>query len=283
MDEYAAQRYTDAECEAVFADLFPQGFAGQDVLNEIAPAGWEQSALVATFHPLPQQVYEERLQFHRNLQSWPGRHQNRPTKPEPTLEEVLRDYQATPIEMEREVRELVGQCLWDIFSDNHDVLGPDGRLVDIGSFRGAGGFLADCLNRQSGRQEYDYMDFYMGTIWLSRRADLTPVYRMIFRRLKAQGYDWTYHFPRLALIDMRSLRNALHPPKEQAWDQGGYVQEEDDAEHERALDEMRESLETAHIEAVTAARQQPPPPTVQAYQSVYGHFPAGWPPTIEST
>ena len=61
------------------------------------------------------------------------------------------------------------------------------------------------------------------------------------------------------------------------------MQEEDDAEHERALNEMHESLETAHIEAVTAARQQSPPPTVQAYQSVYGHFPAGWPPTIEST
>jgi hypothetical protein len=55
------------------------------------------------------------------------------------------------------------------------------------------------------------------------------------------------------------------------------------AEPEHALDELRESLETAHIEAVTAARQQPPPPTVQAYQSVYGHVPVGWPPTIGST
>jgi len=91
MDEYAAQRYTDAECEAVFADLFPQGFAGQDVLDDIAPAGWEQSPLVATFHPSPEQVYEERVQFHRNLQSWPGRNQDRPSKPEPTREEVARE------------------------------------------------------------------------------------------------------------------------------------------------------------------------------------------------
>jgi hypothetical protein len=29
------------------------------------------------------------------------------------------------------------------------------------------------------------MRFYMETIWISRRADLTPVYAMIFRRLKA--------------------------------------------------------------------------------------------------
>jgi hypothetical protein len=37
MDEYAAQCYTDAECEAVFVDLFPQGFVGQDVLENIGP------------------------------------------------------------------------------------------------------------------------------------------------------------------------------------------------------------------------------------------------------
>ena len=33
------ERYTDAECEDVFARLFSQGFAGQDVLDEIAPEG----------------------------------------------------------------------------------------------------------------------------------------------------------------------------------------------------------------------------------------------------
>ena len=37
-----------------------------------------------------------------------------------------------------EATELVGLCLWDILSDNHDVIEPDGRLADIGSFRGAG-------------------------------------------------------------------------------------------------------------------------------------------------
>ena len=174
------------------------------------------------------------------------------------------------------MRELVGKCLWDIFSDNHDVLGPDGRIVDIGSFRGAGGFLADSINRQAGRREYDYIDFYMGTIWLAQRADLTPVYCMIFRRLKARGYDWTYHFPKLELVDLRPLRDALREQEGEGWNQEASVPE--DEERDRSLHELRESLDTAHREAVAAARDQPPPATVQAYQSVYDHFPAGWPP-----
>ena len=228
MDDYAVHRYTDTECEATFAELFPQGFAGQDVLDELAPEGWEKSPLVATFHPSLEQVYQESVQFHRNSQSWPWRDKDRPPDPEPTREDVARTYQAAPIETEHEVRELVGKCLWDIFSDNHDVLGPDRRVVDIGSFRGAGGFIADCINRQSGGREYDYIDFYMGTIWLAQRADLTPVYRMIFRRLKARGCDWTYHFPKLELVDLRPLRDALREQKDDAWHQEASVQEEDE-------------------------------------------------------
>jgi hypothetical protein len=279
MDDDASQRYTDAECEAEFACLFPQGFAGQDVLAELAPEGWEKSSLVATLHPSLEQVYQESVQLHRNLHALPGRDKNRPADPEPTRAQVARTYQETPIDTAREVRELVGKCLWDIFSDNHEVIGPDQREVDIGSFRGAGGFIADWLNRQIGAQEYDYIDFYMGTIWLAQRADLTPVYRMIFRRLKARGHDWIYHFPRLGLVDLRPWREALHEQEDSEGEgtQEASAQEEDEA-HDRAVNELRASLDIAYRDAVAEARQQPPPPTVQAYHSEYGHYPEGWPP-----
>lgn len=45
------------------------------------------------------------------------------------------------------------------------------------------------------------MRFYLGTIWLARRADLTPVYAMIFRRLRAVAADWVYHFPQVFLTE----------------------------------------------------------------------------------
>jgi hypothetical protein len=67
MKNLGADRYSQAELEAEFDRLFPQGFAGPDVVRELAPAGWENSPLLATYHPSLAQTYEEALRFHCNL------------------------------------------------------------------------------------------------------------------------------------------------------------------------------------------------------------------------
>ncbi len=160
-------------------------------------------------HPSPAQIHEERLRIHHNLGELRRPGDQRPLPPEPTLDEIARDFRAHPIETDREVRELVGACLWDVFSDGHEVVAADGRLLDLGSFRASGGFLADVLNRRIGAEKYEYLDFYMGTIWVGQRADLTPVYRMIFRRLHLRRLDWIYHFPRLYAVNFRPLKEAM--------------------------------------------------------------------------
>jgi hypothetical protein len=63
------KRLTDAECRTLFASLFPAGFAGKDVLEEIAPEGWPDSTLQFVFHPILEQVHWERMQLHRNLRN----------------------------------------------------------------------------------------------------------------------------------------------------------------------------------------------------------------------
>jgi antitoxin (DNA-binding transcriptional repressor) of toxin-antitoxin stability system len=92
----------------------------------------------------------------------------------------------------------------------------DGRVLDLGSFRWAGGVLSDVANRQTGTTRYDSMDFYLGTCWVSRRADLTPVYATIFRRLLRRGLDGIYHFPRLYAVDLRPLKEALDQEQQHA-------------------------------------------------------------------
>ena len=281
--DYDAESYSEAELLAEFELLFPRGFAGPDVLQELAPAGWERSPLSAVFHPAPAQLLVEALRMHRNLTSLRKPDDRRPVPPEPTLEQIAREHRERPAETEAEVRELVGQCLWDVFSDGHEVVASDGRQFDLGSFRASGGFLADVLNRQTGTEQYDYLSFYMGTIWVARRADLTPVYRMIFRRLRARGLDWVYHFPRLYAVDMRPLKEALERQDQPEW--AGYdpsdalAQEEAELKRDKNLADLRESLAEGHREAAEQAADGPPPATVLAYEAVFGRFPRGWPPS----
>jgi len=153
MDEQQDKRLTGRELHALFDRLFPHGFAGADVIAEIAPEEWEQSPLRACFHPAVEQLFEERLAMHRNLEHLRRLGRLREgtgaleLRPEPTLEDVRRGYEPPPVNQDEEVTELVEMCLWDIFSDNHDVIAADGRAADIGSFRGAGAFLDEYLTR----------------------------------------------------------------------------------------------------------------------------------------
>lgn len=252
------KRYTNAECHTLFASLFPMGFAGKDVLEEIAPEGWPDSTLHFAFHPTLDQVHWERVQLHRNLRNWPWSSKDRLDEPEPTREDVRADYMDSPVDATGEVRKLVAACLWDVFSNENDVVDRDGRLVDIGSWRGAAGFLADQLNRESRDQQYDYMDFYTGSFWISERADLTPVHEMIFRRLKDHLLDWRYRFPQLHLIEFPADRP--------------------DGRRSYELEKMRADLEQANRKAVDDLKLEPVPAIVLAYSNVFGVSPHGWPP-----
>ena len=323
------ERLTDDEIKAEFALLFPHGWAGSDVLAELAPRGWAESPLVAIYHPSAAQMYEESVRMHRNLANLRRKPDEAPATPEPTLEEVTAEQMQTPVESERECQELVGMCLWDIFSDNHEVFAADGRMIDLGSMRSSGGFLAEVLNSQGGpppaaRPEmpaelmasmfppadsldpataelvekmkkemfgdggYTYLDFYMGTGTISGRADLRPVYELIFRRLRGRGMDWEYHFPRIRLVDMRPLKKQLDEekrgddPEWEAYDPSAALEDaHEDQKRDEEIAEMRESLDEGYRESVETAQDKEPPATVRAYQTVYGQFPKGWPPVAE--
>ncbi len=317
----------DEELHESFAALFPQGWFGADELAELAPRGWAESGLVAVFHPSAAQIHEESARIRRNLsQLFKPKPDAPQSPPERTLAEVEAEHVEAPIEAERECQELVGLCLWDIFSDNHEVTDEEGRLFDLGSLRSSGGFLAEVLNKQDGpkpppklepagmfadmfapknaspeqanmfamlKQEmfgdggYTYLDFYMGTHQIASSVDLMPVYRMIFRRLRARGCDWKYAFPRLYAVDMRPLSKASEEQKreesgEPEWAEydpsAAFEQDAEEEERDRKLGEMRESLDEAHREAVEASLDREPPTTVRAYEAEYGQFPEGWPP-----
>jgi hypothetical protein len=195
----------------------------------------------------------------------------------PPLEGVRKEHEPSPVERDAEVTELVG--LQDTFSDNHEVIAADGRLADIGSFRGAGGFIDEHLTRdEDSWREGDYMRFYMGTIWIGQRADLTPVYAAIFSRLKAVGADWVYHFPELGLVELPSRDDDRDPSAPGYSVSQGAVAELDAQRRRGKVQRFRTELEEANAHAREEALDREPPATVRAYRQAYGRDPRGWPP-----
>jgi len=261
MDNPEILQLTDEELITFFDQLFPYGFVGEDVLSEIAPEGWQCSPLFSCFHPTPEQIFKDQ------------------GAPEPTLEDIRTKCKDTPVNVTDEVTELVGRCLWDIFSCNHEVFAADGRLVDIGSFRGSSAFL-DGFSRKlekSALWEGDYMRFYMGTGWLQVFGDLKVVYNIIFRRLKALGADWVYRFPEMHFVDLMPLRKELEPPTiyspSEAWEAS-----KEDEQHQAEVEKMRADLNEINTRSRKEAMDMPAPFTVRVYHDVYGRNPRGWPP-----
>lgn len=258
--------------------------APQELLHAFTPEGWERSPLLRIFHPTPEQLRAEAERMRRNLaelwgRSKPDDTESRGHEPQEPREPGEPEEPAAPrtVKPEREVVELLGCALWDVFSDNHTVVDAEGKAYDLGSFRASGGFIAEAINRRYPGlgARYDYIDFYMGTALCADRADLRPVYRWIFTRLKEASCDWIYTFPRLYLVDLAGPGQdddmLRHDPSE------AVRAELEEADRAEKLEDLAEDLEHAHEEAVRSARHAPLPAIVAAYREVCGALPEGWP------
>ena len=284
------KRLTETQCWALFERLFPHGLEDGAVVKELAPEGWDRSPLRLVSHPTAEQVYEESLRIRENLKSLLRKESASPEEEPPlTLDAVRRDMiDRAPNPLE-ECADLLGCCLWDVFSDNHEVVTAEGSLVDLGSFRATAGFIADFRYRHNDSQEDlghrgDYIEFYMGTTLVRHRADLTPVYELIFRRMRHIGLSWRYAHPRLYAIDLSSLSDLVgddapealrYDPTESFW------HERQLAERQTELAEFQQNLAEAYRASVQDACHGPPPATVRAFQRVYGQNPDVWPPQVE--
>jgi hypothetical protein len=146
---------------------------------------------------------------------------------------------------------------------------------------GPGAFIDEHLTRdRHGWREGDLHGFDVGTIWIGQRADLAPVYAMIFSRLKAIGADWINHFPELGIVELPSKDD------DRASSAPGYSVSQSaaaelnlNARRRRAeVQKFRAELEEANARAREGALDREPPATVRAYRQVYGRDPRGWPP-----
>lgn len=282
---------TEVQCWALFERLFPNGLDDPSLVEELAPEGWDRSPLLLVYHPTAEQVFEETLRLRENLRNLLRKGAASSEEESPlTLDAVRGEIQHSAPNPVEECADLLGCCLWDVFADNHDVMTAEGTLVDLGSFRGAAGFIADFRHRRNCSQAGfgdlgDYIEFYLGTYLVRHRADLAPVYELIFRRMQQTGLDWRYVHPRLLALDLSPLHDLAaddvpdalrYDPTESFW------RERQRVAQQAEMAEFQRSLNDAYRASVEEARHSPPPATVRAYQRVYGRFPDGWPPVAEN-
>lgn len=190
----------DDICEVLLIELFK---SIPELLQTVTPDGFANSSLTLIFHPTPEQQYEEYCRMSKNIAGLQKtlKHQ-RDIKPAISSAEFMKDLKNEPVDEQYEIVSIFGDCIWNIFSNNHTVFNENAESYDLGSWRGTGRFIADVINELQlvTDKSFDYMDFYMGNIFAKDRADLTPVYEFIFKMLKAKHLDWQYSFQRMGLI-----------------------------------------------------------------------------------
>lgn len=313
---------SEEESWDLLSQIFPEGLGGADVMESLCPEGWRNSPLRLAIHPSPEQRYEELVHMRKNLEWLQAMNEERrrrmpseqggtgagedlrsaplPLDPLPKRETFLaetRDREEEPPDSDgAELGRLVGLCLWDVLSDNHDLILSDGQVRHLGSFRAAAGIIADFFCGKAPLREKDtfghaemtfdmgYCEFYMGTSLIAGRTDLGSIYRLIFKRLQALDCAWQYSFPKLGVVRFARQENA---GKAGAAEWEGYdpsaaiAREEEEHRKEAEFRRLQQELERIHAESLEAAKRLPPPDTVLAYEQVFGHWPSGWPPWEE--
>lgn len=272
MDGYL--RKTDEECIDILRIIFKDA---EQFYKKIAPNGLKNTDLVLFLHPTADHQYEEHIRLINNI--------NRLTKKskQDTTKVKISDFKQddlTDISAYDEFLYILGLSTYDVFSNNHEVIGEDNRIYDFGSFRGSGGLIADFFNDNfpDNSKKYDYMYFYMGTIWIQERGTLAPFYEYIFQKLKELDCDWKYSFPRLHIINPKKIFDVSTDGKmedyapEKALENQLELSDSDDQ-----TKNFQEELEKIYDEEFEEAKYKPLSQIVQAYKNIYGHLPSGHP------
>lgn len=271
---------SDESCNALLRHIFGNL---SNLMDRLAPQGWANSPYVLVHHPTPEQRHAEITIMYENL-NWLGskRKANQPDLAPlvvPTLNELRQEQteKADPIMPLDELLTVFGGCVWSVFSNNHDVVGPDGMVYHLGSFRGTGSFLSKLIGQTyPDAPLFDYMDFYCADVFIERRADVTPVYELIFERVKEQNCDWIYSFPHLHLISFDHLKEDA-PTDPAAYDPNKALAEDAERQQRGAENrKLQDEFDRAAEEAMDEARYSEPPMIIRAYYAAFGRFPRGW-------
>ncbi|MDQ6762141.1 MAG: hypothetical protein M3015_05885 [Bacteroidota bacterium] len=259
-------------CETLLIELFQ---SIPELLQTIAPDGFVNSPLTLIFHPTPEQQYKEYCRMSENIAGLRKAMKSQAdSNSVVSFEEFIKDVKAKPVDAQYEIVSIFGDCIWEIFSNNHTVFTAKAESYDLGSWRGSGGFIADVINKLQlvPGKSFDYMDFYMGNIFTEGRTDLIPVYEFIFKKLKARNLDWEYSFPRTGLVSFN--KDEDEKDNIENYDPSEAVKQQLQKEQQQnEIEKLQQSLDETYNAEYEEARYKKPSPEVMAYYNIYHHYP----------
>lgn len=289
----------EGEALAFLRDLMPQGFAGPDVMAELAPEGWERCELMRVFHPTKEQLHVEAREFYEEDRKYREGARRGDADFEAAWAEVpfpesydvtipAECREAQPIDPDLECSDLVGRIVWEVLADDHSVITNDGRRIDLGDYDDASAVLNlfDQGELDFEPEAEDWLDmwdrgrstrFSADMAFIEGRADLGIVYELIFRRMQALEMDWIYKFPKLRLFGPEVPELPLEggdkfSPVESFLSRLEQKDAIEEYEHKQA------QVDARNEELAQEAAKQEPPAIVRAYMNVFGRRPSGWPP-----
>jgi hypothetical protein len=262
---------SEKSCNELLAFIFSDY---PSLVKHIAPEGWDKSLFKKFHNPTAEQQFEEYKRITDNLARLSKKEAGHYDK---TLVDIQNEYLDEKSKDPDECIDVLGNAVYDIFSNNHEVISSVGSAYDLGSMRGSGGFIADFLNDffKELNFNYDYIDFYMGSTFMRNRADMTPFYEFVFKKLKEKDCTWKYSFPRLYIMDFRHLKKEQTP--EEYDPQQAVLKEIEEKKDTERLEKIRQEMEEEYQKELEEAKLNPPPIQVQAFVNVFGHLPEGFP------
>ena len=160
-----------------------------ETMRKLAPNGWKASPLFAFFHPTLEQAYEGHLRsYHRMNALSQGRFEADPIPSLATFASNDDWKSELPLRPEAELLEILGMVIYEL--EVYRVAHPSGCLIRFETGRYWGDFIAQLLNMHYPLDERDFViyDFFNATV-LEDYVDLSPVWQLFFRRMKAAGYS----------------------------------------------------------------------------------------------
>ncbi|MFC1482708.1 hypothetical protein ACFL56_00440 [Candidatus Margulisiibacteriota bacterium] len=184
-------------------------------IPKLIPKTFEKSDIYRVLNPTPKQQYKEAVRLYKVTKKW----KNPIDKPrrKKYRGQVYPNKKHSDKEIIEQMIYLTGMCIWDIFSDNNEVISNNNKVYDLGSFRGTAGEIAEFINNFYEEYippffvgHYDYCDFYMGTLWIGQRADIAPIYKIIFKTIKSWEADWRlFSFVKIKLKSKKWLKSPI--------------------------------------------------------------------------